>query len=339
MAPQRTHTVHNDVKSEEFEEFEEFKESEIEEFEIEELKIPYKYAIKGKWTDVVHYYEKYPDKLVRPMNLDGDNVLHLAASSCSKAQCQEVLKKLIDLCSDSTKSRSLRVPNIDGNNVLHQVNVSGSVEAARFLVTEFNEPVEGSTGNNALPLLQTLNHLGETPLYRAAALGHIDLVKFYLETLKEKEVLLEIYWQQLIRHDKLSGLRMAVVGQHFEIAHLLLQSYSFLGYMKDENGLTSLQLLAQTPTAFEPHFQQSLWKMLIYHCLPVREDDVESGVDSTHHQGDVESGMDTNHPRQSIFWKKLAVVMRPYYSLWDFLAKDEDGIIYKYGRTRKIKNF
>ncbi|TQD98742.1 hypothetical protein C1H46_015651 [Malus baccata] len=286
---------------------------------IEELKRPYQDAIKGNWTGVVQYYEKNRDKLVRPMNLDGDNVLHLAASSCSKSQCQGVLKKLIDLSSDSTKSRFLRVLNIDGNNVLHQVSVSGSVEAAKFLVTEFNKPVASSTGNNALPLLRTRNHLGETPLYRAAAIGHIDLVKFYLETLKEEKVLPEIYWQQLFRDDKLSGLRMAVVGQHFEIAHLLLQSYPYLGEMKDENGLTSLQLLAQMPTAFKPHFQQSLWKMLIYHCLPVREDvdtltpnqsyDVKSGMDtnyprqsmdSTNHQDDVESGMDTNHLRQSM---------------------------------------
>ncbi|CAN6546753.1 unnamed protein product [Malus baccata var. baccata] len=339
MAPQIADTVHNDVKSEESEELE------IEEFEIEELKIPYQYAINGNWNGVVDHYEKYPDKLVRPMNLDGDNVLHLAASSCRKSQCQVVLKNLIDLCSDSTtvaKGRALRVPNIDGNNVLHQVSVSGSVEAAKFLVTKFNKPMEGSTGNYALPLLRTRNHLGETPLYRAAALGHIDLVKFYLETLKEEKVLPEIYWQQLFRDDKLSGLRMAVVGQHFEIAHLLLRSYPFLGHMKDENGLTSLQLLAQTPAAFEPHFQQSQWKMLIYHCLPVREDDVESGVDSAHRQGDEESGKDTNHPRQSIFWKKLAVVMKAYYSLWDSLAKESevhDGIIYRIWKDKKNKKF
>ncbi|XP_028959185.1 uncharacterized protein [Malus domestica] len=381
MASRRTHTVYNDVNSP-FEEIKKKKKiEEIEETnkikkidgieEIEELKIPYQDAKKGNWTGVVHYYEKKKGaKLDRPMNLDGDNVLHLAGSSCSKSQCKGVLQNLIDLCSDSTTmAKSLRAPNIDGNNALHQVSVSGSVEAAKFLVKKFNDPVvrTDEENNDALELLWTRNHLGETPLYRAATLGHTDLVKFYLETLmlkcKEKyqgmswEMYRQDCWPQLIRPDGMSVLRMAVVGQHFETAHWLLKFYPFLGQMKDENGLTSLQLLAQMPTASEPHCQQSQWKMLIYHCLRVREDDVESGMDSTHlrqsmdsthHQDDVESGTDTNHPRQSIFRKKLAVarikylavVMKAYYSLWDSLAKESevhDGIIYRIWKDKKNK--
>nr|XP_028959188.1 uncharacterized protein LOC103419600 [Malus domestica] len=132
----------------------------------------------------------------------------------------------------------------------------------------------------------------------------------------------------------MSLLHITVIVEHFETALWLLEKYPYLALLKEDKGLTSLQLLAQMPTAFEHQFEQSKWKMLIYKCLPVGGD-----VVAPNQKDDVESSMDSNHPRQSIFRNNLAVVMKAYYSLWDSLAKvgTQDRIIYRIWKTKKNK--
>nr|XP_028943461.1 uncharacterized protein LOC103446756 [Malus domestica] len=333
MEYQRTHTVQPDQIEIEFQEEELSR--------IEELKKPYEFAMEDNWEGVKEYYKENPEKLLRPMTLDGDNVLHLAASCGSKSQGKRVLEYLVNISENSSsyeKRISLRVQNNDGNNALHQVGVSGSVEAAEFLVSNFNEPVKVSFtiddgDNDAQPLLWTRNHLGETPLYRTAALGHTDLVKFYAAILETDNPY--VLPMQFKRNDNMSILRMAVIAQHFETALWLLENYNFLAQQRDDEGLTSLQLLAQMPRAFVPQFQQSQWKMLIYHCLPGGGD-----VVTPNQKDDMESNMDSNHPRQSIFRNKLAAfAAKAYYSLWDTLAKGglQGGIIYKIWKDKKNK--
>ncbi|CAN6552698.1 unnamed protein product [Malus baccata var. baccata] len=212
MEYQRTHTVQPDQIEIEFQE---------ELSRIEDLKKPYEFAMEDNWEGVKEYYKEYPEKLLRPMTLDGDNVLHLAASCGSKSQGKRVLEYLVNISENSSsyeKRISLRVQNNDGNNALHQVGVSGSVEAAEFLVSNFNEPVKVSFtiddgDNDAQPLLWTRNHLGETPLYRTAALGHTDLVKFYAAILETDNPY--VLPMQFKRNDNMSILRMAVIAQHF----------------------------------------------------------------------------------------------------------------------------
>ncbi|TQD98743.1 hypothetical protein C1H46_015652 [Malus baccata] len=260
---------------------------------MEELNDSYKYAMNGECERLKEDLEKNREKLLYKMTVDGDTVFHLAASLSSKySQAREVLQMVISkLNSTNDKIKALRVPNKYGNNTLHEVSVSGNKEAAEYLVNNFNEPlpeeVKISTSstdkdkpwkardseNYALQLLETRNYLGETPLFRAAAL---------------------------------------------ETALWLLEKYPYLALLREDKGLTSLQLLAQMPTAFEHQFEQSKWKMLIYKCLPVGGD-----VIAPNQKDDVESSMDSNHPRQSIFRNNLAVVMKAYYSLWDSLAKGE----------------
>ncbi|CAN6683078.1 unnamed protein product [Malus baccata var. baccata] len=298
---------------------------------MEELNDSYKYAMNGECERLKEDLEKNREKLLYKMTVDGDTVFHLAASLSSKySQAREVLQMVISkLNSTNNKIKALRAPNKYGNNTLHEVSVSGNKEAAEYLVNNFNEPlpeeVKISTSstdkdkrwkardseNYALQLLETRNYLGETPLFRAAALGHTDLVKFYAGKLPEENL-----WRHFHRDDKTSLLHIAVIAEHFETALWLLEKYPYLALLKEDKGLTSLQLLAQMPTAFEHQFEQSKWKMLIYKCLPVGGD-----VVAPNQKDDVESSMDSTHPRQSIFRNNLAVVMKAYYSLWDSLAK------------------
>ncbi|CAN6683085.1 unnamed protein product [Malus baccata var. baccata] len=320
---------------------------------MEELKDSYKYAMNEKYEELKEKFENHPEIMRDEMTVDGDTVLHLAASYSSKSQGKKVLEMLINiLCSTNDKKKALRDANKYGNNTLHEVSVSGNKEAAEYLVSNFNNPVPekvmistSSTDkelqrqkardseNYALPLLETRNYLGETPLFRAAALGHTDLVKLYADKLQADNL-----WKHFHRDDKMSVLHITVVAQHFETAIWLLETYPYLASLTEDKGLTSLQLLAQMPTAFYPDFEESKWKMLLYYCLP------DGGYVVTPHQkDDVESGMDGNHPRLSVFRNKLAVVMKAYYSLWDSLAKGIGGaqkdVIYMIWKEKKNKKF
>ncbi|CAN6684254.1 unnamed protein product [Malus baccata var. baccata] len=322
---------------------------------LKQMKSPYESAMEERWEDVTKYFEGNAEKLLYNMTAEGDTAFHLAASRSSKSQGTEVLQMFINILRNSTSYDvrcALRLPNSYGNNTLHEVSVSGNEKAAKYLLSNFNDPVLGEVvtissstdkdcdmklrevrdlENSKVQLLETRNYLGETPLFRAAALGHADLVKFYASKLPGDNL-----WKHFHRDDKKSILHMAVIAQHFEIALWLLDKYPYLASLREDKNLTSLQLLAQMPTASVPHFEKIKWKMLIYNCLPDGGD-----VVTPNQKDDVESSMDSNHPRQSIFRNKLAVVMKAYYSLLDSFAKGTGGplgeIIYMIWKEKKNK--
>ncbi|KAB2600879.1 hypothetical protein D8674_001884 [Pyrus ussuriensis x Pyrus communis] len=317
---------------------------------IPDLKCPYQCAMEDNWKGVEEYFEKFPAKLLNQMTVEGDTAFHLAASLSSKTQGKRVLEGLINILRNSTSYEdrcALRVPNNNGNNTLHEVSASGNVEAAKYLVSNFNMPdpekVIISTSasstdkeNDVLPLLETRNHLGETPLFRAAALGHTDLVKFYAGKLLEDNP--NNLWRHFHRNDKMSILHIAIIAQHFETALWFLEHYPYLAHQTEDKGLTSLQLLAQMPTAFVPQSQRSKWEMLIYYCLPVDGGDVVT----PNQKDDVEINLDSNQRRrQSISRNKLSGFARVYSSLWDSLAKRTGGpyggIIDKIWKDKKNK--
>ncbi|KAB2600880.1 ankyrin repeat-containing protein [Pyrus ussuriensis x Pyrus communis] len=297
---------------------------------IEDSKGPYLCAMEDDWEGVTNYYKGKPGELLIPMTVGRDTAFHLAASCCSKSQAKRILEMLINILTTSyDKRRTVRKLNNTGNNTLHD-----------YLVSNFNEPVglEGEViisndkENDALPLLETRNDLGETPLFRAAVLGHTDLVKFYARKLEEDNP--DNLWRHFHRKDKMSILHMAVIGQRFETALWLLENYyDYLAHQKEDKGLTCLQLLAQMPTAFQPQFQQSIWKMLIYYCLPDGGD-----VVTPNQKDDVEINLDSNQTLcQSLSRNKLAGFAKVYSSLWDSLAKrsSQDGIIYRIWKDKK----
>jgi hypothetical protein len=53
-----------------------------------------------------------------------------------------------------------------------------------------------------------------------------------------------------------------------ETALLLLELDESLHSLKDENGITALQLLAHMPSAFESGFPMGIFERLIYCCMP-----------------------------------------------------------------------
>ncbi|CAN6683070.1 unnamed protein product [Malus baccata var. baccata] len=261
---------------------------------IEDLRRPYEYVMRENWDGVKEFFKHDPVHLFSKITMDEGTVFHLAASCSSKSQGKTLLEMLINICgrypSASDVRSALMGENNAGNNTLHEVSMTGNKEAAMYLVNIADQ------ANCALQLLKTRNSSGETSLFKAAAYGFTDLVKFYVGKLENYDR--DNLWKHFHRSDKTSILHIAVVAQHFETAFWLVENNPYLGPLKNNKGLTSLQLLAQMPIAFDPHFENCKWKMLIYYCLPVGgdvvtpnqnmkdKDDVES---NRKHKDDVES--------------------------------------------------
>ncbi|BFG40764.1 hypothetical protein CerSpe_270370 [Prunus speciosa] len=287
----------------------------------------YQLAMDGKWIALKYFYEDNPMEIVSPMTMNNDTALHVVASN----RDSDLLKHLILLIKYNAPEmlrRALKIENNDGNTPLHEAAASGNLYAAKLLVDE-DKILSGQSSFSSL--VEIRNQLGESPLYRAAAFGHTNLVKYLASQVKpqqqdieQQQLELAIEYHFNRNHDNISILQIAVISQHFETALWLLKKYPDLANRKESNGLTSLQLLAQMPSAFEPKFRQSKWKKLIYKCLfdddncdserrsnqsPNQNDDLESGSNQPPNQNDEDLDRRSNQPRQSSSSKKITKVL------------------------------
>jgi hypothetical protein len=187
----------------------------------------------------------------------------------------------------------LKRKNKFGNTALHEATIYGNYEAARLLVERCPD------------LLLIRNEFGETPLFTAAGFAEAEIVEFLITSKPEKCVddkcrILSIHRKRT--EDDLSILSAAIRGQHSgnnyyslyiilnfkkythiykisynssmpnfmnaETALMLLELDDSLHKLKDKDGVTALQLLAQMPTAFESGFPMGICGRLIYCCMP-----------------------------------------------------------------------
>nr|XP_034909741.1 uncharacterized protein LOC118045265 [Populus alba] len=284
---------------------------------------PYRAAMNGDWKGMVDHYQERVLDVPLPVTLSADTALHLAVYSKQGQPLKDLLEIVKDikellpetefLLPDETKSR---VPEIEpetespvpeteslepeiqflkrknkfGNTALHEATIYGNYEAARLLVERCPD------------LLKEKNNYGETPLFTAAGFAETDIVEFLIRSEPEKCVdcngrILSIHRKR--KEDNLSILSAAIRGQHFETALLLLQLDGSLHKLKDKDGVTALQLLAQMPTAFESGFPMGICERLICCCLPVKrhhkvKSQVEAWFKERKRLRDLESGQGKN---------------------------------------------
>uniref|UniRef100_A0A6N2NB15 Uncharacterized protein n=1 Tax=Salix viminalis TaxID=40686 RepID=A0A6N2NB15_SALVM len=118
------------------------------------------------------------------------------------------------------------------------------------------------------------NTCGETPLFTAAGYAETEIVEFLIgsglkQCLGDDGRLLDIHRKR--NEDTLSILSVAIIGQKFETALLLLEMDKSLASLKDKNKIYTLQLLAEMPTAFKSgSVPMGICERFIYICLPVR---------------------------------------------------------------------
>ena len=87
-------------------------------------------------------------------------------------------QEMLEMVGPSDIQHVLRMQDDMGNTLLHEVAYTGEVEmTASILEYEVKETEE--TGYE--PMLFMRNILAETPVYRAAAFGNTNLLKYFVE--------------------------------------------------------------------------------------------------------------------------------------------------------------
>eukprot|EP00258_Populus_trichocarpa_P017094 XP_006377150.2 uncharacterized protein LOC18102836 isoform X3 [Populus trichocarpa] len=238
------------------------------EIAVIEVEAPYGAAMKGDWQSVIDYYREHFEKIDSPVTPSKDTVLHLAV----QFKTEQPLKALLEILKERSlpETEFLKKRNKFGNTALHEATIYGKYEAVRLLVERCPE------------LLSITNRFGETPLFTAAGFSKTEIVEFLIrhkpeQCVDENGCLSSTHSKR--SEDDLSILSAAILGLKFETALLLLELDKSLASLKDKNQISTLQLLAEMPAAFESEFPMGIFERLIYCCLPVkRHHEVKSQV-------------------------------------------------------------
>ncbi|GAY65934.1 hypothetical protein CUMW_244860 [Citrus unshiu] len=161
-----------------------------------------------------------------------------------------LIQEFLERLTPETRLGVLKQTDEFGNTGLHEAAVVENYDVARILVD-----LSRKSGDAYKGLVETKNRLGETPVYRAAALGKTKVLQMLTEQVGD----LRCHFDR--EKDDMTILHMAVLSQHFETAIWLLNHDSSLAEKRARlkysskpnklNRLTCLELLALMPTAFK----------------------------------------------------------------------------------------
>ncbi|KAL2341020.1 hypothetical protein Fmac_008960 [Flemingia macrophylla] len=278
---------------------------------INKMKKPYILAKRYEWESFREYFRKHRDLLDKQIDLHQKTPLHYAAH-CGNPEMYREMLGLVD--SDDIK-HVLRLQDDMGNTPLHEVAFTGEFEMTMSILE--HDELPGS--EQYLPLLEMRNNLGETPVYRAAALGKTDLLCFFLQQLSVDPT---IHFHRT--GDMMSILHAAVIDQFFSTALWLLRWREDLAYEKEDNELTTLQLLAIMPSAFKSHTRMGPFKNFLYFLLPAFKDDFpyyRQNKERETRKEDLESG---EHGKKDppLVKRKPSAFHWLWYIMWKIVAKE-----------------
>ncbi|KAI5564254.1 hypothetical protein POPTR_014G057950v4 [Populus trichocarpa] len=231
-----------------------------------EMKPAYIATLEEDWKSLAEFYEKHKDRLLTPMPVSKDTAFHMAVYS----EDEKLLKCLLDYAQDVPTSQDHKHPisitNVYGHTPLHLAASRGNSEAVKLLVEESKKILVGESENEKKDIMLMKNKFGETPLFRAAAFGQTKIVK-YLTHQPAQIVNDELLLVHRQRNDGQSILHVAVLGENFETAVLLLELDKSLSKLTDSGGKTCLGLLAEIPSAFKSGHSMSIFSRYLYMCM------------------------------------------------------------------------
>lgn len=134
----------------------------------DERKQLYKLALRGEWKNLDKVC-KGARQLGLPINNSGETALHLAVYSGKEEPLKTILEQLVLPINNSGEMDYTEHWKSSAENTpLHEAATAGNLDAFKLLV-EFRKE----------DLLE-LNSRGETPLYRAARYGQLQIVEYIL---------------------------------------------------------------------------------------------------------------------------------------------------------------
>ncbi|KAL1324438.1 hypothetical protein HN51_034598 [Arachis hypogaea] len=289
-------------------------------------------ARRENWREFKKIFEEDRMRLLEPLDLFGNTAIHIATHSNSP----NLLQELLEMLPRQERWRAMRMGNCVNNTLLHEIIFCTTVEMAGVVFKlekelQQEEPYE--------PLVEVRNDSGESPLFRAAKLGKLKMLKYMA-----KHVVGDIR-SHFVRFDRCSILHACILGQFFDVAIWLLKLDGNLAQHKDMDGLTCLQLLANMPLVFRSQTpSMGAVKNLMYYLLPdegyeIDDDYDEKGEEEEEsvvfrQKTDLESGP-LDEAKQPVH--QFAAFSRINYSIWKILAKEFNGIGHIWQKKKQHK--
>jgi len=161
----------------------------------------------GNWRMFKKILEEDTKRLVGPFDLFGNTAIHVATRSNNPG----LLRELLELLSEEERWHALRKGNCVNNTLLHEIVFCTTVEMAGVVLKFENEaaPEDIPEEKKRVPLLEIVNDSGETPLFRAAKLGRLKMLK-YMAKHADGDIR-----RLFVRYDKYSILHASILGQFF----------------------------------------------------------------------------------------------------------------------------
>ncbi|XP_022994961.1 espin-like isoform X2 [Cucurbita maxima] len=183
-----------------------------------EKKALYKFALREQW-EYVGEVCKDARQFVLPINNGGDTALHLAVHSGKEEPLKTFLAQVMEM--EYTEHWKSYVENTP----LHEAASVGNLGAVKLLVELRKED------------LLEVNIWGETPLYRAARYGKLDIVQYILNDCEDFYARSSLNWTA----KGTPIIHAAIQSENFEMVMMLVDFDKSLLEMKDPNKQTALQ--------------------------------------------------------------------------------------------------
>ncbi|XP_042940464.1 uncharacterized protein LOC122275463 isoform X1 [Carya illinoinensis] len=193
----------------------------------------YRALLDDKTKKVKKECARFDEHALQILTIHDDTVLHAA----TYAKQSRLVLDLLEALPSAHLDRMTR-QNHQGNTILHDAATS-----------EDNLDVAKKVFEKAPGLLCMRNHLGETALFRSVRYGNKKIFNFLAEKIDGYK---EDHTKQLFlqRSDKTTILHVAILAQHFDLAHDIASKFEHLVGERDADGMTGLQLLSCNPGAF-----------------------------------------------------------------------------------------
>lgn len=208
----------------------------------------YKFAIKGNWESARIFLDRDPDAVTAMITETSKTVLHIAVETGKAVHFVEKLLELIP--PEALESMT----DLEGETALHLAARVGNIEAAKLLVSK----------NPRLPNILAKKP-AQVPLHFAAAIGQREMVSYLMTVTRD-----DVEPNPFANEAGVTLLNLVIVAEFYDVALQLVQRYPRLATLKSSRGNTSLNVLAEKPSAFLSGSHLNFWKRFVYSCVPVK---------------------------------------------------------------------